>query len=188
MFVLLTRRSTRLRGWVVMSEWAHDHGFSLRHGRRAAALPAVLDRLHGRALLTLRSPRALFCKVQVPAPPDATAGTVPEGATWHLLIRKISADWPPAALRAVAASPGFADRYGLRPFHSSGGEDRFVVLAADAVAARHLWRSGAPAALPPDLALLLWHDRLVIDFSARHFDPIEFDRMLALAEQLAGAV
>jgi hypothetical protein len=190
MFTLLTRRSTRLRSWVVMSEWAGDRGFSLRRGHRAAALPAVLGRLHGQALLTLRSPRTLFCKVQVPNPPDAAsdAGAAPEGTICHLLVHKISADWQPAALRAVNAPAGLVDRYGLRPFHSFAAEDRFVVLASDALAAKHLWRSGAPAALPTDLALLLWHDRLVIDFSARHFDPIEFDRMLALAQQIARAI
>jgi hypothetical protein len=201
MFVFVTRRSTRLRGWVVLAEWAADRGFKLGYGRRVAPLPAVLDRLHGATLLTFKSPRALLCKVQVLQANSAPASepvsqpvsqpisqAAPERPFFHLLVQRIPADWPPAALRAVAAAPGFTDQYGLRPFHSFGTEDRFVVLASDAIAARNLWRSGAPAALPADLALLLWHDRLVIDFSARPFDPIEFDRMLALAEQLARVV
>jgi hypothetical protein len=186
MFVFVTRRSTRMRSWVVLAEWAADRGFKLGYGRRVAPLPAVLDRLQGATLLTLKSSRALICKVQVLQATDAPLSeAAPERTFCHLLVKRIPADWPPAALRAVAAAPGFTDRYGLRPFHSFGTEDRFVVLASDAVAARHLWRSGAPAALPADLALLLWHDRLVIDFSSRLFDPIEFDRMLALAQQLA---
>ncbi len=33
---------------------------------------------------------------------------------------------------------------------------------------------------------LLWGNWLVLDFTKRPFDPVEFGRMLALAEQVAG--
>jgi len=39
--------------------------------------------------------------------------------------------------------------------------------------------------LPPDVGLLLHGRHLVLDFSDRPFDAIEFGRMLALADQLA---
>ena len=53
-------------------------------------------------------------------------------------------------------------------------------------AAASPWVGGsAPALLPPDVALIVTGNRLILDFSTRHFDEIEFDRLIQLAEQLA---
>ena len=39
--------------------------------------------------------------------------------------------------------------------------------------------------VPPDVGVLVQGDVLVLDFSARPFDDLEFNRMSALADQLA---
>jgi hypothetical protein len=40
------------------------------------------------------------------------------------------------------------------------------------------------ALLPPDVGLLLAGENLVLDFSTRPFDPLELQRVDALAEQI----
>ena len=57
-------------------------------------------------------------------------------------------------------------------------------MGTEPTAARDLARSTLMALLPPDLGLLLVGRHLLLDFSARPFDPIEFGRMIALADQL----
>ena len=54
----------------------------------------------------------------------------------------------------------------------------------DSAAARVVSKSMLRSLLPADLGLLLHGRRLVLDFSDRPFDAIEFGRMLALADQL----
>jgi hypothetical protein len=47
-----------------------------------------------------------------------------------------------------------------------------------------LAESPAQGLLPPDIGLLLIDRMLILDFSGRRFDPVEFDRMLVLAGQI----
>jgi hypothetical protein len=63
--------------------------------------------------------------------------------------------------------------------------ERFMIFGTEARAAGLLAQSTAPALLPPDVALIVTGDRLILDFSTRHFDEIEFDRLIQLAQQLA---
>lgn len=180
MFVVLTRRSTHNRHHVALAEWAAEHGFSRHRRGRAVRLPPVLAPLRAPALVLLQSPRATFCKLDLSNPPGTSAPT-------HLLVHAINSEWTAAAMRPRERPNSVLDSYALTPYPAFSSE-RFSVLAADAIAARRLARGRAPALLPANLALLLIGDRLVLDFSARPFDPIELDRMLALAKQLAAAV
>ena len=72
----------------------------------------------------------------------------------------------------------------MTSFPSLGATQRFVVFGGDAEAARALSET-APACSPPDVGLLLHGEFLILDFTSRHFDQIEFERMIDLAEQLS---
>ena len=63
--------------------------------------------------------------------------------------------------------------------------ERFVVFGSESCAAKALAESSAPALLPPDIALIATGTYLILDFSTRHFDEIEFERLIDLARQLA---
>ena len=62
--------------------------------------------------------------------------------------------------------------------------ERVVLYGAEARAARKLGKSSVAALLPPDVGLLLVEQNLVLDFSSRPFDPLELQRIDALAEQI----
>jgi len=66
-----------------------------------------------------------------------------------------------------------------------GGTDRFVVYAVDSDAASQLPQSTIRSLLPSDLGLLLLRHVLILDFSSRPFDELEFSRLIPLAKQLA---
>jgi len=55
---------------------------------------------------------------------------------------------------------------------------RLVILAARKIADK------MRTLFPADLGFLVYNRSMLIDFSSRHFDTIEFDRMIALSEQL----
>ena len=62
--------------------------------------------------------------------------------------------------------------------------ERFILYGAESRAARSLGKSSVAALLPPDVGLLLIEQNLVLDFSTRPFDPLELERVDALAEQI----
>ena len=103
-----------------------------------------------------------------------------------MLIRQVESNWPPTALRPTSSADEqtLLDNFALASFPSMIASERFVIFGADSAAARSLSKSSLPALLPPDVGLLLHGRRIVLDFSRRHFDTIEFDRMLALADHL----
>jgi hypothetical protein len=105
--------------------------------------------------------------------------------TWNLLVRTIGGEWPPTGLRPANAASSALDLFSLTSFPTLAGTERFIAYGTDSSAARVLSRSMLRSLLPPDVGLLLHGGHLVLDFSGRPFDTIEFGRMLALAEQLA---
>jgi hypothetical protein len=104
---------------------------------------------------------------------------------WHVLVRRIESDWPTTALRPTGAQASLVDLYSLSSFPLMGQTQRFVVFGTDSAPARRVSKSSLRTLLPPDIPLLLHGRYLLLDFSSRPFDPIEFDRMTALADQLA---
>lgn len=76
------------------------------------------------------------------------------------------------------------DLFALTGYPRLGSIDRFVVFGTASEQAATLSESFSRALLPPDIGLLLHGPWLILDFSSRHFDVIEFNRMLALAEQI----
>jgi hypothetical protein len=107
---------------------------------------------------------------------------------FNVLVREMEIDgeWKATGLRPVHVTEGesLLDVYSLSSYPAMGNVERFVVYGTDTLSARELSKSHARGLLPGDVGLLLVGKKLMLDFSARHFDPIEFDRMVALAEQL----
>jgi len=197
-YAVLVWRSTTHRRWVVLWEWAQDAGFRFHPLAQAAVAPrppAPLDGLggaHVRVDVLLTRDRITLVQVRTD-PPAAPAGSTPTAPTappapraeWHLLIRQLETTWYPTGARPTTARrTSLLDLYSLSSFPLLGNSERFVIYGTDSAAARALGRSSARALLPPDVGLLLHGRHLVLDFSARPFDAVEFNRMLAVADQV----
>jgi hypothetical protein len=173
-FVVLVRRSTTRRRWVWLSEWAQQRKFSKRASDQFA--PSLRKRLNREfeILLQLNRPDLALMQIQTES-----------AQRWNLLLQKRrSAQSAAAGLRPTVASASVLDLSGLSNFSSQTIGPRFTVLASSSSAARALADSPSRTLVPADIGLLLAEDWLLLDFSTRPFDPIELDRILALAEQL----
>jgi hypothetical protein len=189
-FWLLVRRATSHRRWVALSDWGRARGFRYHpigdgeppdpFSMMPAARPRVRLWLTGKHadLLQLEQPGT----GPTPETLDPAVAVAPHPA-WHVVIRLIESTWPPTALRP-AQEHSLLDLFSLASFPSMIASERFVIFGTDSAAARTLAKSSLPALLPPDVGLLLHGRRMVLDFSSRPFDTIEFDRMLALATHL----
>lgn len=196
-FWLLVRRATSHRQWVAFSDWARDRRF--RFARTGPeTVPAPFDALKNVApplvRVSLSNKTTTLAQLEVPAPAAtvtaaaATAAPVPSQPPrilWNVLIREVGSEWPPTGLRPVNATASALDLFSLSSFPNLGATDRFIAYGTDTAAARVVSKSMLRSLLPPDVGLLLHGRRLVLDFSDRPFDTIEFGRMLALADQLA---
>ncbi|HEY8666645.1 MAG TPA: hypothetical protein VIL86_08280, partial [Tepidisphaeraceae bacterium] len=87
-------------------------------------------------------------------------------------------------MRPAQHSTSLLDHFSLSSFPTLLAPERFVIYAADSAPARMLANSGLRTLLPPDVGLLLIGNILLLDFSTRPFDTIEFGRLIALANQL----
>ena len=193
-FWLLVRRATSHRQWVAFADWARERRFRL--GRPGAdAVPAPLNALRNTTplvrLILSRGPTTL-AQVEAAPPPGAAAPATPAvgsmrppRALWNVLIRELAAEWPPTALRPANATASVLDLFSLSSFPTLGSTERFIAYGTDSAAARVVSGSMLRSLLPADVGLLLHGRRLVLDFSDRPFDAIEFGRMLALADQLS---
>jgi hypothetical protein len=197
-FWLLVRRATSHRQWVALSDWAKSRKFRY-HPIADGEPPAPFSVMPGKrpsVRLWLASRTAELLQLRfgeqpiVEAAPAVTTPPVPDieraPETWHVLIRQVESNWPPTALRPASSGDvqTLLDNFGLASFPSMIASERFVIFGADSAAARSLSKSSLPALLPPDVGLLLHGRRMVLDFTRRPFDTIEFDRMLGLANHL----
>jgi len=182
MYLMLVRRWTSRRQWVGLARWARESGFHLRRARRDV-LPAPLAQLvHSdeQVLFHLADPRTTL--VQFQTDPVQGGGAPPK---WNVLIRKRPASGRVAGLRPGTQPVNLIDLLPLSRHPALALGDRFMVYAADTQVAHRLADSPAVALLPPDLALILLEEHIVLDFSNRPFDPIEFGRIGALTDQLS---
>jgi hypothetical protein len=180
MFVANVWRSVHKREWLELKEWTRRNGMRVRQQQQGGSLPlpAVLkDLLPGATVTSLihdADDRHVF----------VSAGW--RNDHWHLLILSTPARWSsPAGLRPVL--PGTGQLVKLLPlleYPSLPGSERFITHAAALRPARVLAESHARALLPPDVGLLLKDGYLILDFSSRPFDPLEFSRLLPLGDQL----
>jgi len=181
MFRVLAWRWTKGRTQAALNEWGDEAGFIFAQCdpdqlEALAALRSYSPMIHP----CLRGHRTWLLRARTIAANPAATGEV----TWNLLIRSIDVSWKAAGLRPAAAVSSVLDLFSLSSFPRLGSTERFVVFAADSSEAKQLSGSMLRSLLPPDVALLLFGRSLVLDFSSRPFDELEFDRMIALVEQL----
>lgn len=176
-FVVLVRRWTVLRRQTQLSLWTREADFrpvSPPAGRLLMLIPAPLRS-------RIRIDQA-FCREQTWLAQLMSADPLP--APRNLLLRQLPMNWPPTALRPAQKESVLIDPFNLRHFPALSTPNRFGVYATTAAGARALATSPIVGLLPPDLGLLLEGGVLLLDFSARTFDPIELDRLTALVDQL----
>lgn len=171
------RRWTTNRRWRALLDWARERGYRLSHQDREP--PPPFDTMAAaRATTCLESRSTHLFQL------ETIGGSAVATPRWHVLVRELEAAWPPTGLRPATAKSSLLDQFSLSSYPRLGAVERFVVFGTDTTAARILSASPMRALLPPDIGLLLAGGKLVLDFSARPFDPIELGRMTALAEQL----
>ena len=190
-FAALVRQWTSGVTETAMREWARVNGF--RRGPRdrppevlaATGLQMAVERHY------VRGPTALL-RVRARGPGGAAE------RPWHLLIETTDAPAEPVGLRPTrepressdelptAPSASAIDWFGLPTFARLSAGRRFEVVGRDARAAAKLADGPARALLPADVGLLRLRDHLLLDFSARPFDPIELNRVLAVEAQVSG--
>lgn len=187
-FVVLVRRSTTQRQWIAMAEWARASGF--RVYRRRGQMPplseplAELRALEPRAQVMVADAQGKIVFVQMQTNTTPASRTPERMGRWNLLVRRLEGNWPATGLRPAVHQTSVLDMFGLASFPSLGNPERFVVFGSEAPAAAALAASPVRALLPPDVGVLVVGPYILLDFSTRPFDTIEFGRMLALAEQV----
>jgi hypothetical protein len=180
-FYVLTRQWTSHRPIEALREWARDRDFQLQLAPDAE-LPEALAGLSSadpKVEMTLSEGSILLIRLTTAAKPTAPR------PMWNLLICRSPAARRPAGLRPMANNGSFLDLFSLDGFPSLLPPERFVVFAAESKEAKAMAASPARGLLPADIGLLVHGPYLTLDFSTRPFDAIEFDRMLAIAEQVA---
>jgi hypothetical protein len=75
------------------------------------------------------------------------------------------------------------DLFALSDFPTLSNADRFVVRGLDHASARSLVATSAMSILPADVGLIVSGAYIILDFSHRPFDPIEFERMRDVVTQ-----
>ena len=179
-FATLIRRETRHRRRVSLSLWARSHDMRLQAA--GGETPPLLKQFNPRILQLLSGRGITLLQIET----ADVAATVPTSRRqWNVILRDLNGPWPTTALRPTAHTTSLVDLFSLSSYPSLMPSERFMVFGVESRAARALAESTAPALLPPDVALIVSGNCLLLDFSSRHFDEIEFDRLIDLAEQLA---
>jgi hypothetical protein len=106
---------------------------------------------------------------------------------WHVLVRTVEQYSTPIALRPAGAPHSIVDLMHLTLFPKLSSQARFAVYGLRATDARDLSNSAARALLPRDIGLIRNADAVILDFTSRPFDPVEFSRMVAIAEQIVSS-
>lgn len=172
-FFVLVRRWTVNRQWTYMSEWARERRF--RQRPTDEILPPPLDQVGLQPQLLISS--GTITIVDFTPPLDEDQRRI------HVLHRRSELPFELGGLRPIHAKVSFLDRFKLPAFPMITENERFTAIGVDSAAARRV-ANVARRLLPPDLGLLVQNDALIVDFSSRPFDTIEFDRMIALSDQL----
>lgn len=193
----LTSRETERRIWIRLRDWANRNGFAARPEQTSPwlqryfepTLPPPLNQLEGpphmvywlgdKGWLEAGFGRTVLVKLRWEAKADD-----PRPREMNLLVRRLPLAWPVTGLRPAHLQASLLDHFPLTSYPDLTGRERFTLFGAEEAAARALGRSSIDALLPADVGLLLHGTSLVLDFSARHFDPLELSRQIALADQL----
>lgn len=177
----LVRRATTKARRETLRRWARLAGFKLV-GAVLPDPPAPLNELH---VFDRQVDDLLVSKdvtlVRFRTRRDASDA---DWQVWHVAITSIPDDRPAVGLRPSGATRSAIDLFGLPQSPITRESHRFHVLGDDVLAARRVIDGHTRGLLPGDLGLLQIRKTLLIDFSARHFDPIELSRMVALLQQI----
>ena len=181
-FFINVRRETTHRAQRRLDEWGNRNNF--RRTDLEMGPPAPVDTLSGVELKISYADRTTRL-VHLRSLPQGY-GDAPEH--WNLAIRRVATASPAVGLRASEDNRSIVDLFGmeLAPHQPPGA--RFTIVGDDVVASRALADGSTRSLLPGDLSLLRVDRYLVLDFSDRPFDEIEFGRMLALLDQLVSIV
>jgi hypothetical protein len=176
----LTRRWTADRPRAALQDWADEKRFRLFFAPRATLPDSLknLSSLEPNAAVSLVRGPIVILKLTT-----STRPTSPR-AQWHVLIRQLDLAWSPMGLRPAPATSSFIDLFSLTGFPSLLPPERFVVFANETRDARAMANCSARGLLPADIGLMIHGPFVTLDFSARPFDPIEFNRMLVIMDQL----
>jgi hypothetical protein len=182
-FATLVKRETRRRRAIALAQWARSK--NLRVIANSTDLPALspLKSFNSRAQAIFTSSALTLAQVHTSNAGLTTAAAAPR--LWNVILRTLPAPWPTTALRPTAHEVSFVDLFSLSSFPSLMPTQRFMIFGQDPRAAKTLAESTIPALLPPDIALVLDGNQLILDFTTRPFDEIEFERLMDLADQLA---
>jgi hypothetical protein len=179
-FHVLCRQWTIHRPIAALEEWAVDRKFDL-HLPADAILPEALNGLKPmdpRIELLLKSESITLIRLTTAAKPTAPR------PVWHLLIRRSRQACNPAGLRPVHAAHSFLDLFNMIGCPSLLPPERFVAFGIESKDAKRIAASPARGLLPADIGLLVHGPYITLDFSTRPFDAIEFERMLAIMQQV----
>jgi len=181
-FYVLTQQWTTHRSVEALREWALDRGFEVNFSSGATLPPSLsgLNSLDPRVEMEFTRGPMVLIRLSTTA-----KGNLPR-PMWNLLVRKGKQAHNPAGLRPASAFASFLDLFSLNGFPSLLPPDRFVAFAGDSKDARRIAGSPARSLLPADIGLLIHGPYVTLDFSARPFDVIEFDRMIAIMAQVIG--
>lgn len=175
---------TTKRRWFTLVHWAAINRRSLLTANQAR-IPDALNAIRwqpAKPLLSLTDDNSTI--LQVEAAPIPAKPSSPSRMRWNLLVRQIESSWPVVGLRPTRHLNSILDYLAPSSIQTMAPGERFVVHATHPAAARALARSSARAILPHDVGLMLINKTLILDFSTRPFDPLEFHRVNALADQL----
>jgi hypothetical protein len=176
---LLHRHTTgmaRFSKW----EWSVNRGF--RKGRLGSILIAGLDEVQDQSLRAIEHYRSRDGLVRIVRLQSISRNDTVR--IWHILVQTLDKYSTPIALRPVNAEASLIDLMKLQLFPKLSSSVRFAVFGLRAIETRELANGPARALIPPDIGLIRNADQLILDFTARPFDTVEFSRMLAVADQL----
>ena len=181
MYARLVRRHTQGRERFAKWEWAVNRRF--RTGPLGAVTIDALDEIRDHHLHALEHYRSRDGKVSIYKLRSVAADETVR--TWHVLLRYVDSYSTPIALRPATSRSSLIDLMNLQLFPKLSSETRFNVYGLRAIDARQLATGPTRALLPPDIGLIRNADAVIVDFTDRPFDPTEFSRACAVAEQIA---
>lgn len=180
MFSYLVRRWTLHRRAYELEQWVAQRQLKLAKDPRHQTFPPPFDGdagsgLSARCIIQSDAVVLLQCEMDIAAL---------ERRIYNLCVVPLPAATAAVALRPMTREDTIIARFRLSPAASTSNE-RFMIHGNDLSTNLRLSESMHAGMLPPDIAILIAGNRLTLDFSNRPFDPIEMDRMISLAQQLA---
>ncbi|QOV88570.1 hypothetical protein [Humisphaera borealis] len=187
-YFALVWRETSARRAVALAEWAQATGFYFNPLAKLRP-PRPFERFGTgvRIRNCLVSSKATVVEFSVDSPAKATVADDPAAMPSHrfnVLVWPVESDWPAIALRPAAAATSLSDILSLPSQAARFGSHRFVIHTDHRTTGKHLADSRVRGLLPADIGLLLLGRYMILDFSCRPFDGIEFNRMIAIAQQV----